>query len=175
MAVESKMEEILIVDGYNVIGAWPELEQIKKQSMEEARQELLFHLSEYQAFTGKKVIVVFDAHQVPGAGRKMVEYELEIHYTKENETADERIEKLVKILDSKRRRISVATSDLMEQHMIFGSGALRLSARELAIEVRNTAVQIKKKAEEARRGKLKNKIPLSKEIEKIFEKWRRQK
>ncbi|MBO8172731.1 MAG: NYN domain-containing protein [Bacillaceae bacterium] len=168
-------EDILIVDGYNIIGAWPSLQKLKQESLEDARDELLSRLAEYQAFTGMKVIVVFDAHQVPGAGRKQKEYRLEVYYTRENETADERIEKLVKQLNARHRQIYVATSDYTEQHVIFGSGALRLSARELLINVENMDRQIRARVKETRESPEKNKIPLNEEIEKIFEKWRRQK
>lgn len=168
-------EEFLIVDGYNIIGAWPELQSLKRQSLEEARDLLLSQLAEYQAFSGKKVIVVFDAHQVPGRGRKMKEYRIEIYFTKENETADERIEKLVKKLKARHRQIYVATSDLTEQHVIFGSGALRISARELFIDVQNMEHQIEEKVKETNDKGESNRILLNKEIEEIFEKWRRQK
>ena len=90
------MEELLIVDGYNMIGAWPQLIDIKKKELGRARDELLAILSEYQVYSGNKVIVVFDAHQVPGIGKKIKEYRIDIYYTKENETADELIERLVK-------------------------------------------------------------------------------
>ena len=128
------MEEVLIVDGYNIIGAWTNLRDLKEQgNLEEARNELLHWLSEYQAFSGRKVIVVFDAHQIPGLGKKMKHRRITVHYTKENETADEFIEKLVGQLQHKKRIIYVATSDYTEQWLIFGQGALRISARELAL------------------------------------------
>ncbi|WP_339060651.1 NYN domain-containing protein [Tepidibacillus marianensis] len=126
------MEEILIVDGYNIIGSWPRLRELKeKGNLEGARDELLDWLSEYQAFKGRKVIVVFDAHQVSGQGKKYKDRRLTVHFTKENETADEFIEKLVGDLNHRKRMVYVATSDYTEQRVIFGRGALRISAREL--------------------------------------------
>lgn len=64
------IQEILIVDGYNIIGAWPELQRLKELSLEEARDRLIDIMAEYQSFSGMKVIVVFDAYYVPGLGKK---------------------------------------------------------------------------------------------------------
>lgn len=140
------MEEILIVDGYNIIGDWPNLRDLKKRGLlEEARDELLNWLKEYQAYSGRKVMIVFDAHQVPGSGRKYNNKSITIYYTKENETADDLIEKLVKELYHRKKRIYVATSDYAEQRVIFGQGALRISARELAIEKETTKKSIDRK------------------------------
>ena len=90
------MEEWLIVDGYNVLGASSEAAQ--SGSLEEARDRLIRRLSEYQAISGRKVILVFDAHRMPGAGTKQELERIEVHYTRHRETADERIEKLVRQL-----------------------------------------------------------------------------
>ena len=96
------MEQILIVDGYNVIGAWEQLKERKKYSLEEARDDLLSMLAEYQGYTGMKVIVVFDAYNVKGAGKQLKQYRIDIRYTKEKETADEMIESLVRNLTHRR-------------------------------------------------------------------------
>ena len=84
---------------------------------------------------GWRVIVVFDAHLVPGIEKKKKHHDVEMVFTRENETADERIEKLVSELSGRRVQIHVATSDLTEQWVIFAQGALRKSARELEIEM----------------------------------------
>ena len=128
-------EVVLLVDGYNMIGAWPELERLKERDFEEARDRLLDMLAEYQGYSGTKVYVVFDAHQVPGPGRTYRQQRLTVMYTKENETADECIERLVGELAGRGRHIYVATSDHVEQRVAFGKGALRISARELLIEI----------------------------------------
>ncbi|EXX89074.1 hypothetical protein BG53_15420 [Paenibacillus darwinianus] len=127
--------DVLLVDGYNMIGAWPELEKLKDTDFEEARDRLLDKLADYQGFSGLKVYVIFDAHQVPGLGATFRQYKLTVIYTKEKETADECIERLVSELAKRGRNIYVATSDLVEQHVAFGKGALRLSARELLIDI----------------------------------------
>jgi predicted RNA-binding protein with PIN domain len=128
-------EDVLLVDGYNMIGAWAELERLKERDLEEARDRLLDRLADYQGFSGMNVMVVFDAHQVPGLGATYKQYNITVVYTKEKETADECIERLVKELAVRGRNIYVATSDLVEQHVAFGRGALRISARELLIDL----------------------------------------
>jgi uncharacterized protein len=168
------MEELLVVDGYNMIGAWPDLAAMKKSDLGRARDELLSILSEYQAYSGMKITVVFDAHQVPGMGKKMKEFRVDIYYTKEEETADEYIERLVKRLTSRKRRITVATSDYDEQRVAFGYGALRKPARELLMDIVEAKRTIRKTVDQKKYEPLKTGIPLKGDIAEIFEKWRRQ-
>ena len=168
------MKEYLIVDGYNIIGAWPELQKLKDIQLEEARDRLIDMMKEYQAFSGKTVIVVFDAHSVPGIGGKYQEGPLRVYYTKEKETADELIERLVSQLISRRTQIYVATSDMMEQHVIFGQGALRLPARELLTKWKTSQQELKNRLDESialRRNPLVGKI--SDEQYRQLERWRR--
>ncbi|BBI36057.1 hypothetical protein KCTCHS21_54560 [Cohnella abietis] len=131
------------MDGYNIIGSWPELVALKQEKLEDARDQLLSMLADYQSYAGLIVIVVFDAFRVPGAG---AEYnhrkKMQIVYTRERETADECIERLVGEWTSVRRNIYVATSDQVEQHVAFGRGALRVTAHELRIEVRQSRTDI---------------------------------
>ncbi|MFS8630768.1 MAG: NYN domain-containing protein, partial [Bacillales bacterium] len=123
---------ILIVDGYNIIGAWPELIALRdEEDLEAARDRLIDKMAEFKAFTGYRVIVVFDAHYVPGTEKKIKNKKVEVIFTKKDETADERIERLAKDLSAPFTKIYVATSDYTEQRLIFGGGALRQSAREL--------------------------------------------
>lgn len=168
------MEEILIVDGYNMIGAWPELILLKDDRLEEARDRLIEMLADYHGFSGQRVILVFDAYRVPGLGASYKQHRLKIIYTKEKETADECIERLVRELSGRRRRIIVATSDLTEQHVAFALGALRMSARELLLEIENARTQVRKKLEEPVE-RVSNPLEgrLSGEIQDILEKWRR--
>jgi predicted RNA-binding protein with PIN domain len=131
----ARKNDVLLVDGYNIIGAWPELERLKEQDLEDARDRLLDMLADYQGFTGLQIYVIFDAHQVSGLGSTYKQHKLIIVYTREKETADECIERLCTELISRRRNVYVATSDLVEQHVAFGKGALRVSARELYIDI----------------------------------------
>ena len=129
------MGELLIVDGYNIINDWSELKDIVRTNLEDARVKLLEKLQDYQGYKGIRVIVVFDAHMVKNSIRKFDELgDLEIVFTKENETADQYIERMVDTFKG-QEVIRVATSDRVEQTIIFGRGAVRMSARELKIEV----------------------------------------
>ncbi|MFC5700947.1 NYN domain-containing protein [Cohnella faecalis] len=130
-----KKEDVLFVDGYNMIGAWPELAALKREKLEDARDRLLDLLADYQSYAGLSIVVVFDAFRVPGLGAVYRHHRMQVVYTREKETADECIERLVGDWTSVRRNLYVATSDLVEQHVAFGRGALRLSARELHQEV----------------------------------------
>ena len=113
------------------------------------------------------------AHLVPGIEHKKKEYDVEIIYTRKNETADERIEKLTLELSGRRVQIYVATSDMTEQRVIFGQGALRKSAREFEIEMLAISSNITKKMKHIQENKPTSTIPLTEEVAEIFEKWRR--
>ncbi|MGO2082195.1 NYN domain-containing protein [Vagococcus sp.] len=124
--------QVLFVDGYNMIGFWPELAQLKKQEkLADARDLLLFMLSEFAKYKGIEVIVVFDAQFVPGIQNKYDEFGLTVIFTKVDETADTYIEREASLKINPLTHVRVATSDLAEQWIIFSKGALRVSAREL--------------------------------------------
>ncbi|MCM3136557.1 NYN domain-containing protein [Paenibacillus polysaccharolyticus] len=167
--------DVLLVDGYNMIGGWPELSKLAENELEEARNRLLFRLADYQAFSGRRVIVVFDAYLVPGLGKSFTQSKIEVHFTKEKETADECIERLVRELSMRRRQIYVATSDMVEQHVIFGQGALRVSARELLIEVEQNEKELQQRLAEDQARSTRNTIggKLSPDVLQQFERWRR--
>lgn len=138
------MGEYLIIDGYNVINAWPDLIRLKEISFEHARLKLIDILSDYAGFRAIEIIIVFDAHQVKGGlGNKEEQVRLEIIYTPENNTADMVIERLVGELINKdeENKIYVATSDKVEQNIILGKGAYRISSRELLLEVQEAKRQ----------------------------------
>lgn len=167
------MTDILLVDGYNIIGDWPELRQLKSKDLEGARDRLIEDMAEYQAFTGMKVMIIFDAHMVPGSGKKYQNYRVNVIYTKENETADERIERIVKELKTIDMQIYVATSDFVEQSVTFGRGALRKSARELKIEMDVIQRGIHKEVRKSKKREKPRRITISDEMTEIFERWRR--
>ncbi len=139
-----RREDVLIVDGYNMIGAWPELEKLKQEKLEDARDRLLDLLANYQSYAGVSVSVVFDAFRVPGLGAEYKQHRLNVVFTREKETADECIERLVGETTSVKRNVYVATSDQTEQRVAFGRGALRLSARELRIAVEESRKEIER-------------------------------
>ena len=131
----AKKNEYLLVDGYNIIHAWKSLKKIAEYSLEEARKKLLEMLSNYQGYKKIEVIVVFDAHLVKGNKEQVVSYDfLSVVYTREAETADSYIERTSKRL-RKDSFVRVATSDHLEQMIIWGQGAIRVSARELREEL----------------------------------------
>lgn len=165
--------DILIVDGYNIIGAWPELKNLKERDLPAARDRLVEKMAEYQAYSGYRVIIVFDAYYVQGTEKKYKYHNVEVIFTRENETADERIEKMAISLSNRRTQIHVATSDYTEQWAIFGQGALRISARELLIEMKSAEKGIEKNVKKIQEKKPVSKIPMSEEVAEIFEKWRR--
>jgi predicted RNA-binding protein with PIN domain len=167
-------EDVLLVDGYNMIGAWPELALLKQEKLENARDKLLDMLSDYQSYAGLVVIVVFDAFRVPGSGAEYRHQRLQVVYTRERETADECIERLVGEWTSVRRNIYVATSDQVEQNVTFGRGALRLTARELRLEVQQSRSDIQtviKKDKPLKRNPLGG--VLSEEVQRRLEQMRR--
>lgn len=167
--------DVLLVDGYNMIGGWPFLAKLANSSMHEARDVLLEKLADYQAFSGLRVVVIFDAYRVPGLGRSYTQGKVQIYFTKEKETADECIERLVGEFSHRRRKIYVATSDLIEQHVIFARGALRLSARELLNEVEQSEREVQQKITKEQpksRNTLDGKLPP--DVRQMFERWRRE-
>ena len=164
---------VLIVDGYNIIGAWDELKRLKAEDIGEARDRLIELMAEYQAYLGQRVIIVFDAYYVPGIETRERAFDIEIIYTKENETADECIERLVPTLKNVDTQVYVATSDYTEQRIIFGKGALRKSSRDLYFELQSIEQEIADNIKQHTQLKPQSKIPIKKEILDVFEKWRR--
>ncbi|AKG05612.1 MULTISPECIES: NYN domain-containing protein [Salimicrobium] len=164
---------ILLVDGYNMIGAWPELKELRDHDLSGARDLLIGMLAEYQSYRGERVIVVFDAYHVRGMERKQQSAKIEVIYTKENETADERIEKLSGELNDVRTKVYVATSDYAQQRVIFAQGAYRISARELYIDIGNARKAIEEDVSERTKKTKASKIQLKEEVRDAFEKWRR--
>lgn len=136
------MADILIVDGYNIINAWSELDQLKRGSLDDARQKLVDILSSYASFKGWVLIVVFDAHSTKGKQRWLeVAANIQVVFTAKGETADSVIERLAYEMQG-QHRVWVATSDRDEQYFVLGAGANRMSARELLLDVKQTATKM---------------------------------
>lgn len=135
--------EYLLVDGYNVIFAWDNLFAMAKDNIDGARNALINILCNYQGFKKCEVILVFDAYKVKGATREVEKVNnITIVYTKEAETADMYIEKASYKL-AKNNKVRVVTSDALEQLIILGNGALRVSSREFLFEVQQAEEEIR--------------------------------
>lgn len=132
-----KPKEYLFVDGYNIINSWEDLKIKKDINLEEARDQLVETLAEYHHFSGISIVVVFDAHFVKKNLGEEIDYKgIKIIYTKELESADHYIEKILNEM-GRIKRIRVATSDWLEQQIILSRGGTRISARELEIEIKD--------------------------------------
>lgn len=128
-------EEYLLVDGYNIIFAWESLKDLAKDNLDSARGKLMDILSDFQGYRRMKLILVFDAYKVKGnVGSTEKYHNIDVVYTKEAETADQYIEKVTHKI-GRKYHVRVATSDGLEQLIIMGAGAVRVSARELQEEV----------------------------------------
>ena len=135
--------DYLLVDGYNIIFAWDELNKIAQENLDAARSQLINILASYHGYDGSELILEFDAYRVPGKHREIEKYSnISIVYTREAETADSYIERVSHEL-SKKHRVRVATSDGLEQMIILGSGAMRISASELKKRVEDAAEAMK--------------------------------
>ena len=142
VTIHSDDTEYLLVDGYNIIFAWDELQRLAAQDIAAARGALIDILANYQGFRKCRVIVVFDAYKVKGnPGSVQTVHGIKVVYTKEAETADTYIERATYEL-RRERRVRVATSDGPEQVIILGHGALRVSARAFHAEVEAAEGQI---------------------------------
>lgn len=138
-------KEFLLVDGYNIIHAWDNLKNLMEFSLESARQKLMDILCNYQGYKKCTVIVVFDGHLVKGnIGTAYPYHNIYVVFTKEAETADHYIERTVNQLP-KSYKVRVATSDGLEQLIIMGEGAIRMSARELKQEVHSVEKTIRER------------------------------
>lgn len=138
-----RQKEYLLVDGYNVIYASDELKALAAQDLKAARDSLVDILINFQGYRKENVILVFDAYRVRGGTEHMEDHAgLTVIYTKEAETADQYIEKAAHEI-GKKYRVTVATSDAIEQVIVMSGGAIRLSARDFWEEVKRTSAMIR--------------------------------
>ena len=129
-------KQILIADGYNIIGKWPELNKLKQNDhLADARDRLLQILSEYRKFREIEVILVFDAMYVPGIKQSYVQYNLEVVFTDEDETADSYIEGLAGKLMSPITQVTVLSRDQSEQRKNYSRGAFIVRFAERAVKL----------------------------------------
>lgn len=151
--VKKPEEEYLLVDGYNIIFSWENLRELAKINIESARGLLMDVLCNYQGFHKCTLILVFDAYRVEGGQGSVQRYHnIHVVFTKEAETADQYIEKTVHRI-GRGAKVTVATSDALEQVIIYGQGARRMSARELLEEVEITQKLIREQMEKSREQK----------------------
>ena len=167
------MKALLIVDGYNVIGAWKEAEK-HGWSMDESRDRLMHLLQDYSGYTGEEVVLVFDGYQ---SDKRLTTEEkqgdLLLVFTKHGETADAYIERLV-AQKPKYRQARVATNDGAEQAMVLGSGATRMTARELLRELRQmrqTGFEAHSRPQTLQRSSLASRLP--REVQEALERLRK--
>lgn len=165
--------EYLLVDGYNIIFSWEELRALSVDNLEAARMKLADILCNYQGFRQNEVILVFDAYKTKGNVRTIEHYHnIDIVFTKEAETADQYIEVVTQQL-ARSYNIRVATSDALEQIIILGKGASRVSARELKIEIEEVNKSIEEtflQRKEVKRNSLMDNLP--DDMKNILEKMR---
>lgn len=141
-------KDYLLIDGYNIIFAWDDLKKTAEENLEDARRDLTERISVYKIFKGCEIILVFDAYKVKGNRGEVEKFGgITIVYTKESQTADAYIEKAAKEL-TKNYNVTVATSDSMEQLIIFGSGAYRMTAKQLQQEVSEVEKGVRKFVEQ---------------------------
>lgn len=147
-------EEYLLVDGYNIIFAWEELNELSKTTIDGARSKLMDILCDYQGYRKCTLILVFDAYKVQGHREEILRYHnIYVVYTKEAETADQYIEKTAHAI-GRKASVTVATSDSLEQVIILGQGCRRLSARGLKEEIEQSRKELRSSyLEEQPKGK----------------------
>ena len=158
---------ITIIDGYNVINAWPKLSDISKTSLETARENLIDELAEYKSLSGEEIIIVFDAYNLDRPKETITEkYGMKIVYTKRYQTADTYIEKqILKI--GRKHTLKVVTDDGQIQVLASNKGATRMTSTELRAELFNNRRKISRNKKRDFNRNF-NSFPLSKEmIEKI--------
>ena len=138
-----RKEEYLLVDGYNIIFAWEELRELAAVNIDSARDKLMDICCNYQGYQGCTLILVFDSYKVKGNPGSVQKYHnIYVVYTKEAETADQYIEKTVHKI-AKKHHVTVATSDGLEQMIIWGDGAVRMSARGFQEAVEAASAQLR--------------------------------
>ena len=141
--LQTPQDHYLLVDGYNIIFAWDDLRELALRDIKSARDKLMDILSNFAGYRPEKVILVFDAYKVAGGpGEVLRWHNIDVVFTKEAETADLYIEKTAHVL-AKKYKVTVATSDAVEQVIIFGAGAYRMSARMLLEEILFTQEELR--------------------------------
>ncbi|MCC4722810.1 NYN domain-containing protein [Salinicoccus sp. RF5] len=172
--MKRKKRRILIVDGYNLIGADQELHRESLHSLEMPREKILAALAEYQSVANYEIICVFDAYEVRSKESILDYHGVTVVYTKEKETADEYIERFVHDhYHPHLCEISVVTSDLTEQNAIFALGAYRISSREMWVSLAEAEKNISRKIDTINEKMPRQKLDIRDDVQAKLEKWRR--
>ena len=152
------MREWLLVDGYNVLNSWQEFKQLRVENLEHARELLLAKTSEYGAFKGLNVVLVFDATDAQGMAHEERRGGICVVFTSEGETADTWIEKKTYELVQAGERVFVVTSDYAQQIFVLGAGAYRISAREFREEYQSARKKIQERGRKEMEGKARSEV-----------------
>ncbi len=152
------MAEYFIVDGYNVINSWSDFADLRRESLEHAREILVANVAEYAAFKGYQSIVVFDAMDAQGVASIETVHGIQVVYTDEDETADSWIERRAYELGKTKAKVFVVTSDYAEQINVMGAGAYRISSREFREEYKKTKREIAEKLRIPKRSLNRNEV-----------------
>lgn len=168
------MEDYLLIDGYNVINNWEVLRETREESFEHARDKLTSIVANYAGLNGVKAIIVFDAHHVKGGVEKQEQVAgVLIVYSKEGETADMVIERFMNKFP-KNKIICVVTSDWVEQQIVLGKGAVRLSAREFWLRIQDVNIKTEKIIRDTPSPRSSIDQLVGEQVREILEKWRRE-
>ncbi len=160
-------KEYLIVDGYNMLFAWESLRQLAKSELSAARKRLMDILANYCGFKKNEVVLIFDGYRVKGnAGERFDYHGLKVAYTKENETADALIERLIAEI-GRNYAVRVASSDGMIQLSGVRAGALRMTARELEAEVESVNERLREYMESLKKGSVSVRLELGEALKNM--------
>jgi predicted RNA-binding protein with PIN domain len=159
--------EYVVIDGYNVINQWTDIFDLKNEPLEDCRDRLLSMLSNYQGYKKIEIIVVFDAYLQKRGQENIHDFDnIKVVYTKENETADNFIERFV-YLNGRSNLVKVVTSDFLEQIITMSSGGIRVSPREFRLEIQ---AELKEAGEILIKPPIKGNTIMSKMTPDIYEK-----
>ncbi|GFN23139.1 MAG: NYN domain-containing protein [Thermoanaerobacteraceae bacterium] len=164
---------VLILDGYNVIHSWPELLRLKESNLGHARDKLIDEMINVRPLLGVEIFIVFDAYRLGGRDTGQEEQAgVRVIYTRQGETADTCIERLAGELVTAGKEVVVVTGDWLEQRVVWGKGALRLSPMGL----RKLVLEVRRKVEGYTEERDYNPLDgyLSPHERMILEKWRRE-
>lgn len=162
---------ITIIDGYNVINAWPQLKILGNTSLESARDQLIDILAEYQSLSGEELIIVFDAYNLDRPKETIEEkYGMKIVFTKRFQTADTYIEKQI-LRFGRRHNLKVVTDDGQIQILATSKGASRMTSTELKADIYNNNKKINRKRKQDFNRNIKS-FPISDEMMEILDDFR---